>query len=166
MTDKRHDVVVTGIGLVTALGVGRQAHGDILLGKAAPARVIDSERYAPYTVYPLPEIDWSEQIPRRGDQRQMENWQRLGVYAAGLALDDAGLKDDLEACASMDMIVAAGGGERDIAVGHVVVRAGDGDGLGLVPRLGVEGELRGRDGGFARVAGRDGEDDGRSGRAG
>ena len=34
----------------------------------------------------------------------MENWQRLGVYAAGLALDDAGLKEDLEACSDMDLI--------------------------------------------------------------
>ena len=121
MTDTRHQVVVTGIGLVTSLGVGCQAHRDQLLSGTTPARVTDSESFAPYTVYPLPEIDWSEQIPRRGDQRQMENWQRLGVYTAGLALDDAGLKGDLEACAAMDMIVAAGGGERDIEVDTLIV---------------------------------------------
>jgi len=121
MTDTRHQVVVTGIGLVTALGVGRQAHREQLMTGAIPQKVTDSERFAPYTVYPLPEIDWSAQIPRRGDQRQMENWQRLGVYAAGLALDDAGLKEDAEACASMDMIVSAGGGERDIAVDSLIV---------------------------------------------
>jgi 3-oxoacyl-[acyl-carrier-protein] synthase II len=69
----------------------------------------------------MPEIDWSEQIPRRGDQRQMENWQRLGVFAAGLALDDAGFKDDADACGTMDMIVAAGGGERDQAVDSLIV---------------------------------------------
>ena len=124
MTDTRHQVVVTGIGLVTALGVGHQAHRDQLMAGAIPARVSDSDRFAPYTVFPLPEIDWSQQIPRRGDQRQMENWQRLGVYAAGLALDDAGLKDDAEACASMDMIVAAGGGERDFAVDTLIVEEG------------------------------------------
>jgi 3-oxoacyl-[acyl-carrier-protein] synthase II len=80
MTDTRHQVVVTGVGLVTSLGVGRQAHRDQLMaGTDAGQKVTDSERFAPYTVHPLPEIDWSAQIPRRGDQRQMENWQRLGV---------------------------------------------------------------------------------------
>ncbi|WP_339761515.1 beta-ketoacyl-ACP synthase [uncultured Hoeflea sp.] len=121
MTDTRHEVVVTGIGLVTSLGVGRQAHRDQLMAGNTPVKVTDSGNFAPYTVHPLPDIDWSEQIPRRGDQRQMENWQRLGVYAAGLALDDAGFKGDLEACASMDMIVAAGGGERDIDVDTLIV---------------------------------------------
>jgi len=124
MTDKRHEVVITGIGLVTSLGVGRQAHHDALTGSTAPVANVDSERFAPYTVHPLPEIDWSAQIPRRGDQRQMENWQRLGVYAAGLALDDAGLKDDQESCSSMDMIVAAGGGERDTTVDTLIVEEG------------------------------------------
>ena len=82
---------------------------------------VETERFAPYPVHPLPEIDWSQQIAKRGDQRQMENWQRLGVFAAGLALDDAGFKDDLDACGSMDMIVAAGGGERDINVDSLIV---------------------------------------------
>ena len=59
-----------------------------------------------------------------GDQRQMENWQRLGVFTAGLALDDAGFKDDAEACGTMDMIVAAGGGERDINVDSLIVDEG------------------------------------------
>lgn len=124
MTDKRHEVVVTGVGLVTSLGVGRQAHHDVLIGGAAPVANTDSERFAPYTIHPLPEIDWSAQIPRRGDQRQMENWQRLGVYAAGLALDDAGFKDNFEACSSMDMIVAAGGGERDTTVDTLIIEEG------------------------------------------
>jgi 3-oxoacyl-(acyl-carrier-protein) synthase len=36
------------------------------------------------------------QIPKKGDQRQMEAWQRIGTYAAGLALDSAGIKGDKE----------------------------------------------------------------------
>ena len=116
-----NDVVVTGIGLVSSLGVGREAHEVLLFGSKAPEPIVETERFKPYPVHPLPAIDWSAQIPKRGDQRQMENWQRLGVFAAGLALDDAGLKDDAEACSSMDMIVAAGGGERDINVDSLIV---------------------------------------------
>ena len=47
----------------------------------------------------------------------METWQRLGTYAAGLALDDAGIKGNDEIlCATMAWWSAAGGGERDEAV--------------------------------------------------
>jgi 3-oxoacyl-[acyl-carrier-protein] synthase II len=46
----------------------------------------------------------------------MEPWQRIGTYAAGLALESAGAKANAELVAKMDMIVAAGGGERDLAV--------------------------------------------------
>ncbi len=121
MSKSPNDVVITGIGIVSCHGVGRDVHLDILNAPEAPAPIIDRERFAPYPLHPMPEIDWSEQIPRRGDQRQMENWQRLGVFTAGLALQDAGLKDDPEACGSMDMIVAAGGGERDIDVDTLIV---------------------------------------------
>src|SRR5262249_52965092 len=67
-------------------------------------------------VHPLAPLDLDKQIPKKGDQRQMEPWQRIGTYAAGLALADAGVKGNAELLARMDMIVAAGGGERDVAV--------------------------------------------------
>jgi 3-oxoacyl-[acyl-carrier-protein] synthase II len=63
------------------------------------------------------------QIPKRGDQRQMEPWQRFGVYAAGLALDSAKAKGDAALLERMDMIVAAGGGERDYAVDAAILAA-------------------------------------------
>jgi 3-oxoacyl-[acyl-carrier-protein] synthase II len=116
-----NDVVITGIGIVTCQGVGKEAHVAFLSQPSAGEPKVETERFAPYPVHPMPEIDWSTQIAKRGDQRQMENWQRLGVFSAGLALDDAGLKDDADACASMDMIVAAGGGERDIKVDSLIV---------------------------------------------
>lgn len=116
------DVLITGIGLVSCLGEGPDAHWRALNDESAPAR-IDSDRFAPYTIHPLPEIDWNLQIPKRGDQRQMETWQRLGTYVAGLALDDAGIKADEALCASMDMVVAAGGGERDEAVDASILEA-------------------------------------------
>ena len=116
-----NDVVITGVGIVTCQGVGKEPHAALLSSADVGAPKVETERFAPYPVHPMPEIDWSAQIAKRGDQRQMENWQRLGVFSAGLALDDAGLKTDAEACASMDMIVAAGGGERDIKVDSLIV---------------------------------------------
>jgi 3-oxoacyl-[acyl-carrier-protein] synthase II len=121
MSKSANDVVITGVGIVTSQGVGIEPHLALLNADQAPAVNVETERFAPYPIHPLPAIDWSQQIAKRGDQRQMENWQRLGVFSAGLALDDAGLKDDLDACGSMDMIVAAGGGERDINVDSLIV---------------------------------------------
>jgi 3-oxoacyl-[acyl-carrier-protein] synthase II len=53
----------------------------------------------------------------------MEPWQRIGVYAAGLALDHAGAKGNAELLSRMDMIVAAGGGERDVAADSAILSA-------------------------------------------
>ncbi len=116
------DVVITGIGLVSSLGEGADAHWRKLSAPGV-SPVVDETRYAPYIVHPMPEIDWSLQIAKRGDQRQMENWQRLGTYTAGLALDDAGIKGNDDYCSTMDMIVAAGGGERDEAVDQAILDA-------------------------------------------
>ncbi len=76
------------------------------LTASVPEPVFDARAFRPIRSS-LPEIDWNLQIAKRGDQRQMETWQRLGTYAAGLALDDAGIKGDEALCARMDMVVAA-----------------------------------------------------------
>jgi 3-oxoacyl-[acyl-carrier-protein] synthase II len=114
------DVWITGIGIVSSLGEGLDAHWDALNAKRVN---IDEARFAPYVVHPLAPLSFDAQIPKKGDQRQMEAWQRIGVYAAGLALDSAGLKGNQEILSRMDMIVAAGGGERDIAVDLSILTA-------------------------------------------
>lgn len=114
------DVVITGLGLVSCLGEGVEPHWAAFSNPTLPPPV-DDTTLAPYPVHKIGEIDWNLQIPKRGDQRQMEAWQRLGVYAAGLALDDAGLKTDEALCASMDMIIAAAGGERDTQVDESIM---------------------------------------------
>src|SRR5690606_9102781 len=116
------DVLIPGLGLVSSLGEGVDQHWSAFSqGDTRP--VLDADRFAPYVVHPLPAIDWNLQIARRGDQRQMETWQRLGVYSAGLALDDADAKQE-NLLSAMDMIVAAGGGERDVAVDQSILDAG------------------------------------------
>ena len=112
-------VVVTGLGLVSCAGEGIDAHLAALDAGAAPRT--DTETFAPYCVHPAPPITWDQQIPKRSDQRQMEAWQRLGVYAAGLALDSAGVKDDAVLKQALHLVVAAGGGERDYAVDGAIL---------------------------------------------
>jgi len=51
----------------------------------------------------------------------MEMWQRVGVYAAGLALGDAGLAGKHDLLDHTDMIVAAVGGERDVPVDTAII---------------------------------------------
>lgn len=107
-------VVITGIGLLSSLGEDIAAHVDAARGQRGA--VIDRETFAPYPVHPLGAVELDRQIPKKSDQRQMEPWQRIGVYAAGLALDSAGIKGDADAKDRLHVIVAAGGGERDHAV--------------------------------------------------
>jgi 3-oxoacyl-[acyl-carrier-protein] synthase II len=117
---ERKEVWITGIGLVSSLGEGLDAHWDALNAKRIN---VDEKRFAPYIVHPLAPVSFDAQIPKKGDQRQMEAWQRIGTYAAGLALDSAGVKGNQEILSRMDMVVAAGGGERDITVDMGILNA-------------------------------------------
>jgi 3-oxoacyl-[acyl-carrier-protein] synthase II len=112
------DALITGIGIVSCLGSGADAHWQAL-NSFAP--VLDSASFPPFVLHPLAPLDWDSQIPKRGDQRQMELWQRIGVFAAGQALDSAGVKGNPELLSRMGMIVAAGGGERDCAVDEAIL---------------------------------------------
>lgn len=112
---------ITGIGLVSSLGEGADVHWARLTDGPVPN--VDEERYAPYVIHPLEDVDFSSQIERKSDLRQMGRWQRIGVYTAGLALQDAGLKGNPELLDKTDLIVAAGNGERDEETDTRILRA-------------------------------------------
>jgi 3-oxoacyl-[acyl-carrier-protein] synthase II len=105
--------MITGIGLVSAMGEGANANYAGLSEGTAP--VYDRQAMAPFPIHAPTPLDYDKLIPKKTDQRQMEPWQRLGVYAAGLALQDGGLHENTAILPKVHMIVAAGGGERDIA---------------------------------------------------
>lgn len=137
----QRDVVITGIGLVSSLGEGIETHTAAIADPTAP--IVDTTSFAPYPIHPLRPLELDRQIPKKSDQRQMEPWQRLGVYAAGLALDGAGIKDDVETKSLLQVIVAAGGGERDHAVDGAILtglRGANAPGAYLNERL--MGDLR------------------------
>jgi 3-oxoacyl-[acyl-carrier-protein] synthase II len=118
MAEGAREVWITGVGIVSCLGEGPETHWQKLM-QAKPNA--DATTFAPFVVHPLAPINFDAQIPKKGDQRQMENWQRIGTYAAGLALESAGVKGKADILAHMDMIVAAGGGERDVAVDSTIL---------------------------------------------
>ncbi len=89
------EVWITGIGLTSSLGEGIDAHWQAMAVAEHPKPVIDTVSCAPYPVHPMVPLNFDLQIPKRGDQRQMENWQRVGTYTAGLALGDAGIAGNM-----------------------------------------------------------------------
>lgn len=117
------DALITGIGLLSCLGEGVDAHWAALDAAGGFQPVVDAARFTPFLVHPLAEVALDKQIPKRGDQRQMEPWQRIGTYAAGLALEAAGVKGNAALLDRMDLIVAAGGGERDYAADSAILSA-------------------------------------------
>jgi 3-oxoacyl-[acyl-carrier-protein] synthase II len=111
MSKRPRETWITGVGIVSGLGEGPDVHWQALnAGKVN----VETAAFRPHIVHPLAPVNFDAQIPKKGDQRQMEPWQRIGTYAAGLALDNAGVKGNAELLGRMDMIVAAGGGERDL----------------------------------------------------
>jgi 3-oxoacyl-[acyl-carrier-protein] synthase II len=126
MADAGRETWITGIGMLSSLGEGLEAHWQAFVERRTRT---DAHKLAPYVVHPLMPIDFDKQIAKKGDQRQMEPWQRIGTYTAGLALDQAKLKGNAELLGRTDMIVAAGGGERDIAADSAILtglaKAGD-----------------------------------------
>src|SRR3979411_1899668 len=114
------EVWITGIGLATSLGEGLDANWDALNARRIN---VDEKGFAPYIVHPFAPVNLDAEIPKKGDQRQMEAWQRIGTYAAGLALDSAGVKGNQEILGRMDMIIAAGGGERDVPVDMAIMNS-------------------------------------------
>jgi len=137
------DVWITGIGLVTSEGEGVDAHRALCEAPATVKPRVEEAKFAPFAVHPLPPIDYKKQITKNTDLRQMEGWQRLGVYAAGLALADAGVKGNAALLDHCDLVVAAGSGERDTAVDIKVLEASSAAAsTGLLPNEVLPSALR------------------------
>ncbi len=115
------EVWITGIGLASSLGEGLDAHWQAMVEADHPKPVVDRTFVPPFSIHPMVPLDLDKQIPKRADQRQMETWQRLGVYTAGLALTDAGIAGNLDILGHTHVVVAADGGARDEAVDNSIL---------------------------------------------
>ena len=96
-TAAQRDTWITGVGILSCLGEGADAH------LAGARRRQAHDRFHPLCALhraSARQVNFDAQIPKKGDQRQMEPWQRIGTYAAGLALDSAGVKGNTDISAA------------------------------------------------------------------
>ncbi|MEX2031268.1 MAG: beta-ketoacyl synthase N-terminal-like domain-containing protein, partial [Dehalococcoidia bacterium] len=86
-------VVVTGIGILSAVGAGREATwSNLLAGKNGIVSTtrVDVSDLPSQVAGEVPEFDLSTYIDRK-EARRMDRFTHLAVCAAGEALDQAGL---------------------------------------------------------------------------
>ena len=92
MTDERR-VVVTGVGLYTAVGAGREATWQALLAGTngiRPIKLIDASDLPTKVAGEVPEFDLSTYLDRK-EARRMDRFTHLAIMAAGEALEHSGL---------------------------------------------------------------------------
>jgi 3-oxoacyl-[acyl-carrier-protein] synthase II len=91
---ERRRVVVTGLGLVSSIGVGREeVWRSVLEGRsgAGPITLFDATDYDTKFACEVRDFDPTEYMERKS-ARRMDRFAQLGVAAGRLALADAGLK--------------------------------------------------------------------------
>ena len=76
-----NEVLITGVGLASSLGADAEAHHARLFSGAPVTPAVDEARYAPYPVHPFAEVDFSREIPKKSDQRQMELWRSIRYHS-------------------------------------------------------------------------------------
>ncbi|MYK14896.1 MAG: beta-ketoacyl-ACP synthase [Rhodospirillaceae bacterium] len=126
MTDRA--VCITGYGLLSPLGETPAAWWAALSDSVARRARIDEAATAPFPIHTIGDYDLAAQVPRPGDRRAMGPMMQYGAYAAGLALDMAGLKGDDDLLRQTHMIVASGGGERDLELDRQILEGAPGRG--------------------------------------
>ncbi len=126
--DGRRRVVVTGLGLVTALGIGREENwGAAIAGRSGAATI---ERYEPLDTATtiaceVKGFDPTDFMEHRA-ARRMDRCAQLGVAAGRLALEDASLAvaDDMRPRAGAAVGCGIGGLESFVAQTLIVDRRG------------------------------------------
>jgi 3-oxoacyl-[acyl-carrier-protein] synthase II len=107
------EVWITGYGLLSPLGETPEAWFAALADPARWRASADAKACAPFPVHPIGGYALDKQVPKPGDQRAMGPLMQYGAYAAGLALEMAGVKGNAALLQETHLVAASGGGERD-----------------------------------------------------
>jgi 3-oxoacyl-[acyl-carrier-protein] synthase II len=125
-------VAITGVGLVTAFGVGARATWQALLeGKSGvgPVRAFDATSLGTRLAAEIPDLDAKPYVANRRVLRMMTRNDQLAVAGAALAVQDAGLTVSAETAERAGLFV---GGNKEtskpesLLEGVLVARAPDG----------------------------------------
>jgi 3-oxoacyl-[acyl-carrier-protein] synthase II len=118
-------VVVTGIGLVTPLGIGRdETWSGIVAGKSGigPITQFDTTDFATKFAGEVRDFDPTRWIEKR-DAKSYDRFLQLGVVAAQLAKDDSGLVVDESNAERVGVYIGAGlGGVATIEKTHSALK--------------------------------------------
>ena len=136
------DVVITGIGLVSS--AGRRRGGASGGASAGAPPHIDAETFAPFPVHPA--VGRSNGTGRSRRSPTSARWSPGRSSAATPRASPStrrGAKDDAALKSRMQLIVAAGGGERDYAVdGQILTGLREADNPGVFLNERLMGDLR------------------------
>ncbi|WP_291510673.1 beta-ketoacyl-ACP synthase II [Acidithiobacillus sp.] len=117
-------VVVTGLGIVSPVGIGvRQAWDNIVAGRSGIARVtrIDPSPYASQIAGEVKGFDVGQYLPVK-EARKMEPFIHYGMVAAMEAVEDAALQIDARIAERVGVSIGSGiGGLPGIEAEHQVV---------------------------------------------
>lgn len=104
------DVVVTGVGLVTPIGTGKEAFWDGLMSSRSGAGMIsqwDASELPVQIACEVDDFDPSRWIDPR-EVGRTDRFTQMAVAAASLALEDAGMSDFADAGERVGVIVGTG----------------------------------------------------------
>jgi len=117
-------VVVTGIGLVTPLGIGRQTNWDALLrGRSGigPITRFDASRHSTRFAGEVPDFDPLLFIDRK-EARKIDPFIQFALAAAALAVDDSGINPALLEGDRTGVYIGSGiGGLASIEESHKIL---------------------------------------------
>lgn len=124
----RRRVVITGIGPVTSIGIGKREFFDNLLALKTNVRAIPPEyekkyRFRSRFFVPFPDFQLSRFVETKFE-RVMEKTAHLSVAATQLALQDASLRDVEQAAVILGVGISSLGTAFQSHIAHAIDQAG------------------------------------------
>lgn len=138
-----HDVCITGYGLLSALPEEGEQLWQSLNHFSDTHCSVNITDFPPYAHHPLVNYAVEQQIIKHSDRRVMGKVMQSAVYTAGMALDQAQLKNKPDLLQDTQIIVALRGGERDEATDQAICAAcHEADEYGETLNAGLMDQLR------------------------